>query len=138
MPENQPPKPGTAQVLPRSFSTMLGWLDPKEFRLVEGLVCRVQFTREMVAGLRFVDTIWSAAGAAEHRAGVSRITGVEMDAFRDRLDEGMRMVLQAALDLGRRAGFTEKIRKNRRILVRNGLDVDAKKKREPAPEVRAA
>ena len=117
---------------------MLSWLKPEEFPKVEALVCRVQFVKEHVAALKFLGDIWSVAMAAEHRAGVSRITGVEMDAFRDRLDAGMRMMLQAGLDLAKRGGFTEKIRKNRRILVRNGVDVDAKKPAPAAPGASAA
>ena len=119
------PSPGgtTARPLPRSVDQMLRWLDPKEYRLVETMICNMPFTKDLMSVLRFVDTILSAASKAEHRTGSGRIRGTEMDVYRDRMDEAVRALLTVSVELGRRAGFTEKLVKHKRVLTRHGISL---------------
>ena len=117
------PQAATPQRLPRSVDQLLRWLDPKDYGQVETVLCHLPLSKDLVNVIRLVDTIWSAARNAEHRSGPSRIRGVEMDAFRDRLDEGIRGMLTAAVELGHRAGFTDKLQKHSRTLRRYGFSV---------------
>ena len=124
---SHPPMPakssGTAQVLPRSVDQMLRWLDPKDYRLVETMICNMPFTKDLMSVLRFVDTILSAAAKAEHRTGSGRIRGEEMDRYRDRMDEAVRALLTVSVELAQRAGFTDKLIKHKRVLTRHGVSV---------------
>ena len=109
--------------LPRNVQQMLTWLDPKDYRLVETMICNMPFTKDLASVIRFVDTILMAASKAEHRTGSGRIRGSEMDLFRDRMDGAVKALLTVSVELAVRSGFTDKLTKHKRVLTRHGVNV---------------
>ena len=118
--------------LPRSFSQMLTWLDPRDYRYAEAVLCHMPFIKDLIAACRVVDTVVGQAQRAEYRAGEDRIKGSEMDAFREELEQGLQMILNACVYLARRAGTLDKLgNNNERTLKRHRITIG--KAASPAP-----
>jgi len=130
-PPPEGPKSFLMDRLPRSFQHVLSWLPPQDYRLVETAVCHLPIMRDMVAVVRFADAVWTVARNAEHRT-TDRITGTEMDRFRDRLDVAVQELMAVTVELAQRARLTEVQQRYKKILRRFGYLKDS----SPDPESR--
>ncbi len=118
--------------LPRSVQHVLSWLSLQDYRLVETAVCHLPITRDMVGVVRFTDAIWTVARNAEHRTN-DRITGTEMDRFRERLDRAVHDLMDVSVELAQRARLTEVQQRYKKILRRFGYLKDSAPDRAVAP-----
>jgi hypothetical protein len=121
-----PVGPVQQQPLPRSVVQLLEWLDPKDYRKVETMVCMMPSTRELILVARFLDAIWNQARNAEFRIGASRITGAEMDGFYDRWKAALGELTQIGIELGRRTGLTEIMQRHKTVLAHFGYDTSGR------------
>jgi hypothetical protein len=119
--------------LPQSLQWALTIVRPEERYLIETCLCRMALSRDLVDITRFVDQTWNQARNAEYRTGGGRITGAEMDGFRARMDEAVKSLLDVTVDLALRAGFTEIMQRNRRVLARHGHRVPKNPAKAPPP-----
>lgn len=104
----------------------LGWLDripPEEVRNICAVLARLPISRNLVEVAGFVDRLWFQARNAEFRMGPGRVTGAEMDVYRERLDQAVRSIIEVTNDLARRVGMTQILQFHGRFLQRNGIDV---------------
>ena len=136
-PKKAPVGPAPQQVLPRSVVQLLSWLDPKEYRKVETLVCMMPSTRELVLVARFLDTVWNQARNAEFRIGTSRITGSEMDGFYDRWKAALGELMLIGIELGRRTGLTEIMQRHKTVLDHFGYDTGGRPRSGEKPSTAA-
>jgi hypothetical protein len=107
--------------LPKHLQHLLLWHDPKEWMYIEARVCHLPMTRDLADAVSFLDRIWTHAGRAEYWTGKNRITGSEMDIYRERFDDAVRKLLASGVELARRTGLTEILGRNRRLLDRHGV-----------------
>jgi hypothetical protein len=107
--------------LPKHLQQLLSWLSEDDWGLIEARVCHLPITRDLADALGFIDKVWSHASKAEYRSGRNRITGVEMDGYRARFDSAVQALLELGGELGRRAGLTEILARNRRLFDRHGI-----------------
>ncbi len=121
--------------LPPNLQWAVSRLSPEDRHLVETCLCRMPFSRDLVEIVRFIDQVWNQARNAEYRASDKRITGTEMDAFRARMEEAVRALLAVNVELAQRAGLTEIMQRQRRMLSRHGYRIGPKApaKRDAAP-----
>lgn len=126
------PKGLTMDRLPRSVQQVLSWLPPQDYRLLETAVCHLPITRDMVGVVRFTDAVWTVARNAEHRT-VDRITGSEMDRFRERLDNAVQELMALTCELAVRARLTEVQQRYKKLLRKFGYAKDGPDAGPPAP-----
>lgn len=131
------PKGLTMDRLPRSVQHVLSWLQPQDYRLLETAVCHLPITRDMIGVVRFTDTIWTVARNAEHRT-VDRITGAEMDRFRERLDHAVKELMAVSCELAARARLTEVQQRYKKLLRRFGYLKEEPAQEQSAPTRRPA
>lgn len=124
------PKSIDVERLPYSVRGLLTWLPEAEWHLIHAIVCHGIFIREIADVARFLDAVWTHSKRAEDRVS-DRLTGVERDAFRDRVDAAVRQIVTVAVELARRAHLTEILQRNRSLVLRYVPEVKEKASAKP-------
>ena len=143
LPAAAPPPPQqrgpSGRAMPRAFEQMMEWLRPEDFRYAKVLLCHTPFIGDMVEALKLLDKVTKYAQQAEGLAGSGRIRGSEMDAFRDGLEEYLCGILEACVEMAKRANSIHKLGKGEyKVLNRHGIKIDKSKKSKPGPDKASA
>lgn len=133
------PNPIRIEDLPESVRRILAKVAPADWGQIATVLCRSPFMIDLVQSFRFLDAVWHVAAPKEHRIGLDRITGAEMDEFRGRIEQAVKAILGVGLDLAARARLTKIQEGYLGILTRFGYrKTKAETKEKPPTEDLAA
>lgn len=127
------PEPKMVDVakLPQSIAGMLSWLTEQDARNVRAGIFHSPLTRDIFEAARFVDATLLNSKRAEDWVGRDRITGVERDQYREKIEQALGAVVRETMALARRARLTEILQRNRILVQRYGGAVGAAARKEP-------